>query len=97
MEATGGIDLVGSVYEKLIVILRELVGDDDSSIRRILRHKFKELLLHGYIDEVPRYNSGAKKPDHGELPLHQVPIHFLSDRNHRVRSIVKELFVLCES
>ena len=75
--------------------IRELVADDDSSMRKVCRHKNKALFDLGMIEVMPRYDNGSLKPDNGELPITHPAIHFFSDRNHCVRSIAKELFVLC--
>ena len=94
MEAIGARMFVLGIFEEWDAYVREIVADDDSSIRRILKHKFKKLFELGLIPERPRYESGALKPDNGELPVEHVEIHFFSDRNHRVRSIAKDFFIL---
>ena len=71
-----------------------MVADDDSSIRSVLKHNNKELFDANHIPDRPRYDNGKLRPDNGKLPINHCPIHFFSDRNHRVRTIARELFIL---
>ena len=94
MEAHGAKLFVLKMFNEFNCFVRELVADDDSSIRRILKHSFKDLFAMGLIEDVPHYDNGKKKPDNGELPANHISIHFFTDKNHRVRAVAKEIFAM---
>jgi hypothetical protein len=97
MEATGAVRIVRRLFENLKhnCYVAHLVTDDDSSVRKILTHSYKELLaaLRITAAEWPKYPNGKKKPDNGMLPLLHEIIIFLADKGHRVRGYSRFLFV----
>ena len=93
-EAVGAVDFMTEIFNKHDSLLREKVTDDDSSIRSVLKHNNKELFLAKLIPEWPKYDNGSLKPDNGKLLINHVPSNFFLDRNHRVRTIARELFTL---
>jgi hypothetical protein len=88
MEATGAATLVRRLFENLEnkCYVANLVTDDDSSVRKILTHSYREQLkVLIFIDtEWPRYANSKKNPDNGLLPLLHAIIRFLADKGHRV-------------
>jgi hypothetical protein len=99
MEATGAARIVARLFENEEVkcFVAMLVTDDDSSVRKILTHSYRELIDAGFKTDAdwPRYKNGtgAKKPDNGLLPLLHAIILFLADKGHRVRGYASKLFV----
>lgn len=94
MEARGAHTFVTEIFNCHNFFVREFISDDHSSIRRICKHKNKDLLECGVITELPRYDNGKVKPDNGELPVEHIKIDFQTDRNHRVRTVVGEIFAV---
>ena len=97
MEGAGCKQFVHDLIHNYNVFLRELVADDDSSIRKVCKHSFKKMIEVGWItkEQHPKTPSGKPIADNGKLPLWHIPIHTLSDRAHRVRGTAAKLFALC--
>jgi hypothetical protein len=96
MEATGAAIIVKRLFENEDnkCYVARLVTDDDSSVRKILTHSYREQLAASVISDAdwPRYANGKKKPDNGLLPLLHSIIRFLADKGHRVRGYSRFLF-----
>jgi hypothetical protein len=98
MEATGAARIVSRLFqsEDVQCFVEKLVTDDDSSVRKILTHSYRELIEAGEMLEAdwPRYKNGtgAKKPDNGLLPILHAIIILLADKGHRVRGYSSKLF-----
>ena len=98
MEATGAARIVSRLFrnEEVKCFVAMLVTDDDSSVRKILEHSYRELIDAGKMMEAdwPRYKNGTgqKKPDNGLLPILHAIILFLADKGHRVRGYASKLF-----
>jgi hypothetical protein len=97
MEATGAaVEIVRRLFSnpEHKCFIANLVTDDDSLVRKILTHSYRELLAAGRATEreCPRYKNGQKKPDHGQLPLEHAAIQFLADKGHRVRGYARAIF-----
>jgi hypothetical protein len=78
-----------------------LIGDDDSTLTANMKHSMKARIAANQMDatEWPRGNPtasnprGAKKPDHGCLPLHVPEVKIeLADPTHRCKVVCKHLF-----
>jgi hypothetical protein len=73
MEASGAATIVRRIFENIHdkCYVSRLVTDDDSSVRKILTHSYRDLLAANRIteDECPRYANGKKKPDNSLLPI----------------------------
>lgn len=93
-QTRGAHDFVLDMFYNCNCLTREFVANDDSRICRVFKHRSKDLLKCGAIDELPKYNNGKVKPDNGELPIENVKINFFTDRNHRVRTVAGEIFKL---
>ena len=97
MEASGAVKIVTRLFEdpnnKCYVC--KLVTDDDSSVRKILTHSYKELIDACRMREAewPRYKGGRKQPDNGLLPMLHAIIEFLADKGHCVRGYARVYFV----
>jgi hypothetical protein len=96
MEATGAVEIVRRLFANAEdkCFIANLVTDDDSSVRKILTHSYRDLLAAGRATEreCPRYKNGQKKPDHGQLPVEHAAIQFLADKGHRVRGYARVIF-----
>ena len=94
MEAKGAVGNVLGIYHTGKAYVAEVVADDDSSTRSLLRHSHKDKKRKadelGESYELPRYDGGGLKPDHGMLPLHHPEPVFFADVNHRLRSKSKK-------
>jgi hypothetical protein len=95
MEAVGSCRIVMRICDSADCYLREFVSDDGSSTKKVLRHSYADQLEKGTIDELPKYVNGKKKTDNGLLPISHPAITWLADRNHRIRSVSKKVFMLC--
>jgi hypothetical protein len=74
----------------------EYVSDDDSSTKKVLRHRYADQLEMGIIDNYPRYANGKKKNDNGLLPIGgHLAIRWLADRNHIIWGVARKSFTLC--
>jgi hypothetical protein len=97
MEATGAAKIVSRLFanEPRDCYVANLVTDDDSLVRKILTHSFKELLQAERMTDAewPRTATGRKKPDNGLLPLLHGIITFLADKGQRVRGYSRFLFL----
>jgi hypothetical protein len=71
-----------------------LVTDDNSSVRKMLTHSYRELLEAFKITEAewPRYVNGRNMSDNGLLPLLHAISKFLADKGHRVRGYTRFVF-----
>ena len=96
MEAVGAAKIVCRLFKNASsqCYIRNLVTDDDSSVRKILTQSYQELLdaLQMTLDDWPRYANGQKKPDNGLLPLLHMAINFLADKGHRTHGYAWVLF-----
>jgi hypothetical protein len=102
MEASGAAKIVRRIFENINdkCYVSRLVTDDDSLVRKILTHSYRDLLAANSIseDECPRYANGKKKPDNGLLPIEHPVIEFLDDKGHRVRGYARVIFAeACKS
>eukprot|EP00957_Ditylum_brightwellii_P075688 5752226-Ditylum_brightwellii.AAC.1 len=73
MEADAAFELTKCLYQDHPVDLEYIDADDDSLIKAILCHSYK--LKQMDTEQFPSFvwsqtNSGQKKADHGQLPLH---------------------------
>jgi hypothetical protein len=97
MEGTGAAKIVSRLFANVEdkCYVANLVTDDDSSVRKILTHSYRELVdaLKMTEAEWPRFVNGRKRPDNGLLPLLHAIIKFLADKGHRVRGYASFLFV----
>jgi hypothetical protein len=68
----GGAKIVKKLFanEREMCYIARLVTDDDSSIRNVLTHSYRELLRAERSTKIdcPRYANGQKKPDNGLPP-----------------------------
>jgi hypothetical protein len=96
MEATGAARIVSRLFQNVDdkCYVANLVTDDDSSVRKILTHSYRELVgaLRMSDAEWPRFANGRKRPDNGLLPLLHVIVKFLADKGHRVRGYTSFIF-----
>jgi hypothetical protein len=61
MEAIGSSRIVLRLFNSGDSFVLEYVGDDDSSPKKVLRHRYVDQLETGLIDDYPRYANGRKK------------------------------------
>ena len=96
MEAEGAIRNVLDIFNTGLTYVGEVVADNDSSSRILLKHSHKDRKRKadalGEVYEMPRYNDGSLKPDHGRLPLNHPEPFFLLDVNHRLRNKSKKQY-----
>ena len=101
MEPKAGVLLLEEIYMRGKVPIYTLIGDDDSTLTANMRHSWKARIDANQMDatEWPRGNPtasnprGAKKPDHGCLPLHVPEVKIeLADPTHRCKVVCKHLF-----
>jgi hypothetical protein len=96
MEASGAAKIVNRLFqnEEHKCYVASLVTDDDSSVRKILTHSYRDQVEASAMTDAewPRYANGKKKPDNGMLPLLHPEICFLADKGHRVRGYSRFIF-----
>jgi hypothetical protein len=101
MEPKAGVFLLEDIYMRGKVPIYTLIGDDDSTLTANMKHSMKARIAANQMDatEWPRGNPtasnprGAKKPDHGCLPLHVPEVKIeLADPTHRCKVVCKHLF-----
>jgi hypothetical protein len=95
MEAIGSSRIVLRLFNSGGSFVLEYVSDDDSSTKKVLRHRYVDQLEAGIIENYPRYANGKKKNDNGLLPIGHPVITWLADRNHRIRGVARKIFSLC--
>jgi hypothetical protein len=101
MEAVGSARIVNWVCAFGDCFVSEYVGEDGSSMKKVMQHSYADMLRVGKIVEWPRYASKdekkkeVKKPDNGLLPITHPEITWLADKNHRIRQVAKKIFGLC--
>ena len=99
MEASGA----AKIACRLFLNLKEncytanLITDNDSLVRKLLRHSYQELIdaLQMTVDKWPRSGQdgkGGKKPDNSLLPILHAAIAFLADKAHRNRGYSRVIF-----
>ena len=73
-----------------------IVSDNDSTMRAVLKHSYKELeKAHPQTYIYPRNpKTGAKLADKGELPLDILPPTFYADPTHQTKIVAKRFFEL---
>ena len=96
MEAHGTAAFITHIYKNFNVFVRELVPNDNSSIRKFCRQSYKELIKIFLMKEEdhPRTSSNNKVADNGQLPLDHFKIRFFADRAHRIRGFCSKHFAL---
>jgi hypothetical protein len=102
MESMGSVEIVLSIWKNYPnAYVSAIVTDEDSTTRSKLSHSMAELVQAGRMSEAERRyepkiagNLGAKKSDHGELPLDHPPIQKLSDPIHFVKNYKSEIYKL---
>jgi hypothetical protein len=102
MESTGSLETVLSIWKNFPeAYVCCIVTDEDSTTRAKLSHSMAELVEAGRMMEAERRyppkisgNLGAKKSDHGELPLDHPTIQKLSDPIHFVKNYKSEIYKL---
>eukprot|EP00957_Ditylum_brightwellii_P004577 347877-Ditylum_brightwellii.AAC.1 len=68
MEADAALELTKRLYKDKPIVIKKIVADDDSLMKAILRHSYKEkesnkVLFPNYV--WPRTTNGQKKKDLG--------------------------------
>ena len=96
MEAFAFVHMHIRAYNDLHLWYREVVSDDDSTMRSFLRHQYKDLIAAGLMHEKDwSLKNGYKKADNGKIPLIlQVTERFLADPNHKIKTTMKLIFSL---
>jgi hypothetical protein len=87
MEASGAANILSKLFANVNdkYYVTNLVTDDDSSVRKIETHSYREQLdaLRITDAEWPRYKNGKRDPNNNP---------FLADKGHRVRGYSRFLF-----
>ena len=96
MEGTGAIQTLTDIAKTNRAFVGCVTTDDDSSMRRNMRHSFQAKVDCGKMEmkDWPKTAKGNKKSDSGLLPLSVPEPEFLADFNHRTRTFASELFAL---
>ncbi len=102
MESIGAVDTVLHIWDNYPdAYVAAIVTDEDSTTRSKLSHSMAELVKAGRMTEAQRRYKprkegtlGAKKQDHGELPLDHPAIDKLSDPIHYVKNYKSALYEL---
>lgn len=95
MEPQAALQLLEDCWKKGYKI-KNIVCDDDSSVKSILHHSYQEMIDNNIIEKKnwPKTPGGYKKADNGKLPLY-IPIpNFLADPTHRIKVCSKHFFTL---
>jgi hypothetical protein len=61
MEAVGMARIVDNLFSNYLCYIYEHVGDDDSSMKKVLRHSWQDQVDVGVLLKVPYYKNGEKK------------------------------------
>ena len=101
MECEAILDLITEAFLERNFVVGTIVADDDTTMKRTLRHNYKEQVSRGVLDKKnwPK-NKKGKPMASGKLPDLIPPPKFLADFNHRVKSVgraVYELAVMAKS
>jgi hypothetical protein len=79
------------------VFYTTMICDDDSTMWANCKWSHKDLQLQNPLFEWPKNNNGAKKANHGCLPIHVKEPVFLSDPSHQVHVLLHPCFLLSRS
>ena len=79
--------------------IKQIVCDDDTSVRSNVKHSWRELIREGKMDqkEWPKTQKNYRKTDYGQLPLHIPEPIFLADPTHCIKVFAKHLFKLVKA
>lgn len=99
MEGTGAIQTLTAIAATNTAFVGSVTMDDDSSMRRNMRHSWQAKIDAGIMDpnDWPKTAKGNKRADGGLLPLAVPEPVFLADFNHRTRTLASELFALARA
>jgi len=95
MESRAGAILLTRMHDEKQIRIRNMISDDDSTIRAKCQHSFADQIATGEITAIPRLPDGRKAPDHGILPVRvNKPRRWLADPSHHTKVVGKHFFKL---
>ena len=96
MEALAIKDMVVELYDTKRVITKDLITDDDSSIKAKVKWSNEDYMLNNNTNDRPkiinRNGNEVLRPNHGALPRHIPEPGFLADPNHRKKTLKGQLY-----
>ena len=95
MECEAILQLVTEAFIERNFMVGTIVADDDTTMKKTLRHNYKENVRLGLLkkEDWPK-NKKGKYIASGRLPNSVTPPHFLADFNHRVKSVGRAVYEL---
>ena len=95
MECEAILELVKEAYFERNFVVGTIVADDDTTMKKILRHDYKDMVRRGVLDKKkwPK-NKNGKPMASGKLPDLIPQPKFLADFNHRVKSVGRAVYEL---
>ena len=95
MECEAILDPVKEAYFERNFVVGTVVADDDTTMKKILRHNYKKQVEDGTLDKKDwPLNKKGKLLAGGKLPDAIPPPKFLADFNHRVKSVGRAVYEL---
>ena len=95
MECEAVLDLVKEAFFERNFVVGTIVADDDTTMKKMLRHNYKDQVSRGILskNDWPK-NIKGKPMASGKLPDLIPPPKFLADFNHRVKSVGRAVYEL---
>ena len=95
MECEAILKMVVEAFLEQEFMVGTIVADDDTTMKKTLRHNYKENVRLGLLEKEdwPKNNKG-KNIASGRLPNSVTPPQFLADFNHRVKSVGRAVYEL---
>ena len=95
MECKAILKMVVEAFLEREFMVGTIVADDDTTMKKTLRHNYKENVRLGLLqkEDWPK-NNKAKYFASGRLPNSVTPPQFLADFNHRVKSVGRAVYEL---
>ena len=95
MECEAILDLIKEAYFERNFCIGTVVADDDTTMKKTLRHNYKKQVEDGLLDKKDwPLNKKGKLVASGKLPDAIPPPKFLADFNHRVKSVGRAVYEL---
>jgi len=95
MEPVAILNMVVLLHQNWSVIVKDIITDDDSSMKAKFKWNNNDTMINKNLDEPPHtINSAGEKvvrPDKGNLPADMPEPRFLADPNHRKKSLANVL------
>ena len=92
MEADSALVLTKDAWDNRKFCVKNIVADDDSTMRAVLSHSYRALRQADVNFEWPLTESGNKKRDTGRLPLSIPEPNWLADPTHRQKVFASKFF-----